>query len=362
MNYAVIMAGGSGKRLWPLSRQKRPKQVLKLLDGQTLLRKCFERLEGIFDLRNILVLTNADYVDMVRENLDELPEENVIAEPAVRDTASAIGLAATILHKYDPNATMAVVTADQILEPQGNFQNAMRTALSFVNQNPEALITFGIQPTFASTQFGYIQFGEKVPCGESAEAVHRIEAFQEKPDSITADNYLREGNFSWNSGMFVWRCETILQQIGNFLPNAVEPLINIQADWGSPSQQQTLQEWFPKLPKISIDYGVMEKAEDVFGISLNCRWLDLGSFASLADIIESDPDNNCVISGHSELLDCKNNIIVTEEKDHMIALIGVENMIVAHTKDATLVCSADHANRLKELLDKIQEHKGQHFL
>ncbi|MHC4881932.1 MAG: mannose-1-phosphate guanylyltransferase [Planctomycetota bacterium] len=362
MDYAVIMAGGSGKRLWPLSRQKRPKQVLKLLDGQTLLRKCFERLEGIFDLRNILVLTNADYVDLVRENLTELPEENVIAEPAVRDTASAIGLAATILHKYDANANMAVVTADQMLEPKEKFQEAMRTALSFVNENPDALVTFGIQPTFASTQLGYIQFGKTVPCGASPHAVHRIEAFKEKPDIQTAENYLKEGNFSWNSGMFVWRCETILQQIANFLPDAVEPLRNIQADWGSLDQQQTLQDWFPKLPKISIDYGIMEKAANVYGISLDCRWLDLGSFTSLVDIIESDPNNNCVVSGRSELLDCRNNIVVTEEKNHMIALIGVENMIVAHTKDATLVCSTDHANRLKELLERIQEHKGESFL
>jgi mannose-1-phosphate guanylyltransferase len=356
------MAGGTGKRLWPLSRQKRPKQVLKLLDGQTLLRKCFERLEGIFDLRNILVLTNADYVDLVRENLSELPEENVIAEPAVRDTASAIGLAATILHKYNSNATMAVVTADQILEPKETFQKAMRTALSFVDENPQSLVTFGIHPTFASTQLGYLQFGKKVPCGVSSDAVHRIEAFREKPDLQTAENYLKQGNFSWNSGMFVWRCETILQQITKFLPEAVDPLKKIQADWGGADQQQTLQEWFPRLPKISIDYAVMERSTEVYGISLDCRWLDMGSFASLVDIIQADANNNCIVSDHSELLDSKNNIIVTEEKGHMIALIGVKNMIVAHTKDATLVCSTDHANRLKELLDGIQQHNGECFL
>ena len=178
MDYAVIMAGGTGKRLWPLSRQKRPKQVLELLDGQTLLRKCFDRLEGIFDLQNILVLTNAAYVDIVRENLSELPAENVIAEPAVRDTAGAIGLAATVLHKQDSDARMAIVTADQILEPVDVFQRAMRTALSFVEENPQALVTFGIQPTFASTQLGYIQFGKPVPCGVSQDAVHTIDAFR----------------------------------------------------------------------------------------------------------------------------------------------------------------------------------------
>jgi len=362
MNYAVIMAGGTGKRLWPLSRKKRPKQVLKLLDGQTLLRKCFERLEGIFDLCNILVLTNADYVDIVRENLSELPPENVIAEPAVRDTASAIGLAATVLHKYDSDATMAVVTADQILKPADVFQRAMRSALSFVDENPQALVTFGIRPTFPSTQLGYLQFGKAVPSVASQDAVHTVDAFKEKPALDTAQSYLDQGNYAWNSGMFVWRCDTILRHLSNFLPDSVEPLNNIQADWGGTDQQQTLLEWFPRLPKISIDYAVMEKADDVYGISLDCQWLDMGSFAALADIVESDADNNCIVAERHELLDCKNNIVVTEDPDHMIALMGVENVIVAHTKDATLVCSVDHANRLKELLEKVEAHKEGQFL
>jgi mannose-1-phosphate guanylyltransferase len=362
MDYAVIMAGGSGKRLWPLSRQKRPKQVLKLLEGHTLLRKCFERLEGIFDLRNILVLTNADYVDLVRENLPELPQENVIAEPAVRDTAGAIGLAATILSKYDSNATMAVVTADQLLEPVETFRQTMQTALSFVKQNPDALVTFGIEPIFPSTQFGYLQF-EKKPCCDTLETpVHRIDAFKEKPALALAQSYLEKGNYAWNSGMFVWRCDTILRLMINFLPDVFEPLSQIRMDWGTEAQQQTLQKWFPKLPKISIDFGVMEKAEQVYGIKLNCRWLDMGSFVALADIIQSDSNNNTIIAGHSELLDCRNNVVVTEEKGHLIALLGVENMIIAHTDDATLVCPSDQAGRLKELLEQIQKHQKEQFL
>lgn len=362
MNYAVIMAGGTGKRLWPLSRKKRPKQVLELLDGQTLLRKCFDRLNGIFDLCNILVLTNADYVDLVRENLSELPEENVIAEPAVRDTTGAISLAATILHKYDSDATMAVVTADQILEPVDVFQRSIRTALSFVDENPQALVTFGIKPTYPSTQLGYIQFGEPVSSSMSQDIVHKIDAFKEKPALQVAKSYLDQGNYAWNSGMFVWRCDTILQHLAHFLPEVVEPLKHIQVGWGSLDQHQTLQEWFPRLPKISIDYAVMEKADDVYGISLECKWLDMGSFAALADIIEADADNNCIIAGRHELLDCTNNIVVTEDKDHMIALMGIENVIVAHTKDATLVCSIDHANRLKDLLEQVQAHEDGMYL
>jgi mannose-1-phosphate guanylyltransferase len=362
MNYAVIMAGGSGKRLWPLSRQKRPKQVLRLFDGQTLLRKCFERLIGIFDVQNIIVLTNANYVETVRQDLKELPVDNVIAEPAIRDTASAIGLAAAILHKKDADAKMAVVTADQILEPAESFRQAMTKALSFIDENPQALVTFGIGPSFASTQLGYLKFGKPKPCAAAGNEVCAIEAFKEKPDEKTAGQYLKEGCYFWNSGLFVWRCETILNLLKKFVPAGTEPLNKIRADWGGPNQQQTLQEWFPRLPKISIDYAVMEKADHVYGIKLQCRWLDLGSFAALRDIIASDTSSNVVVSEYNQLLDSSNNIIITEEKGHLLALIGVENMIVAHSHNATLVCPIDKADRLKELLEKIEKQNLGKFL
>jgi mannose-1-phosphate guanylyltransferase len=358
MNYAVIMAGGSGKRLWPLSRQKRPKQVLRLFDGQTLLRKCFERLMGTFDVQNIIVLTNANYVDTVREDLKELPGDNVIAEPVIRDTASAIGLAATILRKKDADAKMAVVTADQILEPADSFRLAMTKALSFIDENPQALLTFGIQPTFASTQLGYLKFG-KTKAGRD---VYAIEAFKEKPDETTAAQYLQEGCYFWNAGLFVWRCDTILNLLEKFVPAGTEPLHQIRADWGGPRQYQTLQEWFPQLPKISIDYAVMEKADQVYGIKLPCRWLDLGSFAALRDIITSDNSSNVVVCDYKQLLDSKNNIVVTEGKEHLLALIGINNMIVVHTKDATLVCPIEQADRLKELLEKIEKQGQGKFL
>jgi mannose-1-phosphate guanylyltransferase len=362
MNYAVIMAGGTGKRLWPLSRQKRPKQVLELLDGQTLLRRCFERLRFMFDIRNIIVLTNAGYADVVRENLSELPVNNVIAEPAVRDTAGAIGLVSTILNKYDHNATIAVVTADQIIEPPEVLQEAIKDALTFINNNPDNMITFGIQPTFASTTLGYIKYsnGSKYP--DCKNEVYSVDAFKEKPDEKTAEKYLAAGQYFWNSGMFVWKARTILAHLKKFLPETTEPLAKIQSAWDSPNQQQALQEWFVKLPKISIDYAVMEKADKVNAIKLDCRWLDMGSFAALADIISSDKDNNIVVAGQSELLDCKNSIIVTEDKGHLIAAIGLENIVVAHSPDATLICHINQTDRLKELLELIKKHTGEKFL
>lgn len=362
MNYAVIMAGGSGKRLWPLSREKRPKQVLKLFDGQTLLGRCFERLTLIFDPRYIIILTNAGYADLVREELPELPFNNVIAEPVVRDTAGAVGLAATILNKFDPEAQMAVVTADQLIEPAEVLQQALKDALSFVNDNPDDMVTFGIQPTFASTQLGYIKCKENRGYPGCQNPICCVEAFKEKPDEKTAKKYLQSGQYLWNSGMFVWRAKTILANLKKFLPQATEPLHKIGADWDSPNQQKTLEDWFMKLPKISIDFGVMEKADNVFAIKLDCRWLDIGSFAALADIVSSDKNNNVVVTGTSELLDCKNSIFITEENDHLLAAIGIKNIVVAHSPDATLVCHIDKAQRLKELLELIRQHRGEKFL
>jgi len=362
MDYAVIMAGGTGKRLWPLSRKKRPKQVLKLLDGQTLLRYCFERLLPIFDMRNIIVLTNADHTDLVREDLSELPFNNVIGEPAVRDTAGAIGLAASILSKYDPEATMVVVTADQLIEPAEVLQQAIKDALTFINNNPQDMITFGIQPTFASTQLGYIKYNSAHKFSGCENVIYSVQSFKEKPDEETAKQYLKSGQYLWNAGMFVWKAQTILDNLAKFLPEAIEPLRKIQADWDTPNQQQTLQEWFLKLPKISIDYAVMEKAEAVYTIKLNCRWLDMGSFAALADIISADKDKNIIVAGVSELLDCKNNIVVTEDQNHLIAAIGLENMVIAHSTDATLVCPIDQTPRLKELLELINQNAGEKFL
>jgi len=362
MKYAVIMAGGTGKRLWPLSRQRRPKQVLKLLEGRTLLDSCFERLQPIFDARNIIVLTNAAYVDLVREELPDLPDGNVVAEPVVRDTASAIGLAATILSKRDPEATMAVVTADQVLEPAQTLQAALVDALEFVSQMPEALVTFGIKPTFPSTQLGYVKCVDRQEFPKCRNAIHSVEAFKEKPDRETAQAYVEDGRYFWNSGMFIWKAATILRHLATFVPETVDPLRKIAAAWDTSNQAVVLTEEFAKLPKISIDYAVMERAAGVHAIELDCRWLDLGSFAALADIVQSDADNNIVVAGASELLDCKDSIVVTEDQGHLIAAIGLEDVVIAHTPDATLVCRTGQTERLKELLALIESHGRKEFL
>jgi mannose-1-phosphate guanylyltransferase len=291
-----------------------------------------------------------------------LPSGNVIAEPAVRDTAGTIGLAAAVLSKFDPDATIAVVSADQVIEPVELFQQVFKDALSFVNNSPADMIIFGVKPTFPSTQLGYIKCAAARKCPDCKNEILEVEAFSEKPDEKTAKQYLDTGQYFWNSGMFVWKAKTILANLEKFLPEADEPLHRIQADWDSPNQQKTLQEWYIKLPKISIDFAVMEKAEQVYAIKLDCRWLDMGSFAALPDIISSDKDNNIVVAGSNEVLDCKDSIFITEEKGHLIAAIGLENIVVAHSPDATLICHIDQTHRLKELLELIKRHNGEKFL
>ena len=362
MDYAVVLAGGAGKRLWPLSRESRPKQMLKLLDGQTLLSRCFDRLTAVCDLKNIFVLTNACYVDLVRENLPYLPYDNVIAEPCTRDTASAIGLAASVISKYDPDATMAVVTSDQLIRPTKVFQQAVIDAIKFVKRNPESMLTFGIKPTCPATQLGYIKMGSPVEVDNIENTVHKVDAFKEKPNEATAKKYLMSDDYAWNSGMFVWKARTILSSLFKFLPESQEPLENIQAAWGTSNQQQALETWFVKLPKISIDYAVMEHASNVHAIKLNCSWLDMGSFTALADVIESDENNNIVAACACQIMDCKNSIFVTEDKEHLIAAIDMENVVVAHSADATLVCPVGKTEKLKELLEKIKAGSGKKYL
>jgi len=356
------MAGGTGKRLWPLSREKRPKQVLKLIEGDTLLRRCFQRVNRLFDLRNIIVLTNKGYADIVRDNISEIPYDNVIAEPEVRDTAGAIGLAAAVLARFDPDATMAVVTADQLIKPSDVFNRAMEDGMNFVEKNPDALITFGVQPSFPNTQLGYIKLGKAEKCPNCENEIYEVEAFKEKPDLQTAKQYLSAGQYCWNSGSFVWKAKRILELIYEKIPQAKIPLQRIQAAWGGPNQEEVLEECFVKLPKISIDFAVMEKAPKVRAIRLNCQWLDMGSFSALADIIESDKNGNIVVAGQSELLDCKNSIIVTEDSEHLIAAIGLKDMVVVHSPDATFVCPIEEIGRLKELLQKIQASGGEKYL
>ena len=356
MRYAVIMAGGAGKRLWPLSRQSRPKQILPLVDGKTLLQIAIERLEGPFQPENILILTNAEYAGLIAEALPNLPPENIIGEPDVRDTANAIALGAAILSARDENATMALFTADHVIRPQKTFVDAVGLACEIAEENPDALVTFGIRPSWPHTGLGYVHCGGLVRPG-----VHQVRGFKEKPDHATARQYVETGEHFWNSGMFVWTLGAINKALKTHLPDSVEKLSPVaQAAKDGKDYAPVLAEVYPTLTPISIDYAVMEKAEKVMMVELKCEWLDVGHWPALDEVCEQDADGNVVIASDTVVTDSSRNIIVSED-DHLVAVVGLDDCIVVHAKDATLVCKKSDSQRLKDLLKKIEDRYGKTF-
>ena len=349
MRYAVIMAGGQGQRLWPLSRGKRPKQLLPLIMGKSLLDLAVDRLIGQFPPENILIVTSAEYADAIAEAIPALPRQNIIGEPEGRDTANAVCLGACIVAQRDPQAIMAIFTADHVIRPKEAFAESVQTACDAVADHPDCLATFGIRPTWPHTGLGYIHRGDKLH-----DSVFQVRAFREKPNHRVARRYVESEEYYWNSGMFVWQVQTILATLRQYLPDSVEKIeAAVQAD----DPQAALGRVYPTLEKISIDFAVMEKAEQVIVVELGCRWLDVGSWPSLAEVSEIDEDGNAVVARRTALLDSERNVIVSED-DHLIAVLGMDDCIVVHSHDATLVCHRNDSQRLKELVAMIRKKYG----
>lgn len=369
MEYGVIMAGGAGTRLWPLSRGNRPKQLLPVVQGKSLLRLSYDRLRGILPPERIFVCTGAAFGPQVLENLPELPKENLLGEPAGRDTANAVGFAAAVLHARDPEAVCAVVTADHVIEPIEKFQAALRTAFEVAAEQPAALVTFGIVPTHGHTGLGYVHRGEPLrlkdnPGGATA---YRVQAFKEKPEKAAADRYVESGRYYWNSGMFVWRCDTVLNELAIHLPQSHKGLMRIAEAWNTPARDATLNEVYTALPKISIDYAMMEPASQGKGkafvavVEMPVQWLDVGSWPALAETLRTDEHSNAVECGACVFIDSDDNIVVSEDPQHLISTIGINDMIIVHTKDATLVCPKHEAQRVKELVGRVKEKFGNQY-
>lgn len=350
MQYAVIMAGGAGKRLWPLSRLSCPKQLLPLLNGKSLLEIAVGRLSGLFDKSNILVITNLQYADQVAKSLPGIPPENIIGEPIGKDTANAIALAAEMLSVRDQDATMAVFTADHVIRPVDIFCQNVRTALDAAEANPDALLTFGIHPTWPHTGLGYIHCDKATQDG-----IHKVLGFKEKPKHQEARRYVESGQYYWNSGMFVWKLPAIRNSLREFLPASMERLAPVtQAVRDGQDPAGILAEVYPNLEKISIDYAVMEKAQTVMMVELKCEWLDIGSWPALENVTDLDEAGNVVVAENTAILDSFRNIIVSED-DHLLAVLGMDDCIIAHSKDATLVCNKSDSQRLKELVSQIEQ-------
>ena len=370
MPYAVILAGGAGTRLWPLSRVKRPKQLIPLIEGKCLLELAVERLRGLFQPRDIWIVTNAEYANLVAAALPDLPPENIVGEPVGRDTANAIALAAEMLAQRDPEGTMAVFTADHVIRPVESFAQSVRAALAAAEANPDALLTFGIRPSWPHTGLGYIKCekpaaraGEEPP-RESApgDGPFQVLAFREKPDHQTARRYVEDGQHFWNSGMFVWKLAAIRQLLRQFLPDSQKKLEDLVRSAPAPADRAArLAAVYPTLQRISIDFAVMEKAPKVLMVELKCEWLDVGSWPALESISELDESGNSVVAPNAVLVECMRDIVVCED-DHLLAVLGVDDCIVVHSPDATLVCSKADAQRLKELVALIEKKCGAKYV
>lgn len=354
--HAVIMAGGAGTRLWPLSRRDRPKQLLRLFDGRSLLRGAFERLAGFVPPNAIHVITGQEHLPQVAEQLPELPAENLIGEPVGRDTANAVALAACVLARRDPTGVMGVFTADHIIRPVDAFRAALERGYSAAERNADALVTFGITPTEPHTGLGYVRRGEALGDG-----VFAVREFKEKPDLPTATRYVSSGEYLWNSGMFVWRTSAILAELERHLPENLAPLHDLAAAWDAPGRPARLAALYPQLKRISIDYAVMEKAARVLLVEMTCDWLDLGSWPALAAALPADASGNVSTAARAIVVDARNNILVTEA-DHLIAAVGVEGLVIVHSPDATLVCRREDAQRIKDLVGDVQRRFGDAYL
>ena len=346
--YALILAGGSGTRFWPLSRNNKPKQLLDLFGTGTLLEQTIKRLEGLVPFENILILTNSLQVDAVRELSPMLPPENIFAEPAKRDTAPAVALGIGLIAARNPDAVMMVLPSDQLIQDTAAYHAVMRDALATAEKS-DGLVTIGLRPTWACPSYGYIERGEpaSIPGLECAHPPFEVKRFREKPSAELAEQFLAQGGFSWNAGMFVWSLPTVIRQLAAHAPELGGFISELR---DSKDILATVNSRFPELTPISIDYALMESADRVFNIEATFDWDDVGSWISIAKYLEKFGEENRANEPISEL-DSQNNIIFNARPGSRIALLGVDDLIIVQTPDALLIANRHQADSIKKLSD-----------
>lgn len=348
MEYALIMAGGSGTRLWPLSRELRPKQALKLVGERSMFQHAVDRLDPLYSPDRIFVVTRQEHVELLAGQAPQLPLDHFIVEPEGRGTAPAIGLAAVHLRRHDPDAVMAVLTADHFILQTDEFRKALAAGMQAARQ--DVLVTLGITPTGPSTGYGYIEQGERWGDLDGFQ-VFRVARFTEKPDLDTATKMFASGRYSWNSGMFIWKVEQIMAEFARQMPELFAGLLRVESAIGTPGYLDTIGAVWPNITRQTIDYGVMEGASDVVVVPVDMGWSDVGSWGSLIELLPADENGNIVVGDHL-CIDVNDSLIFGESRP--IALVGVQDLIVIDAGDAVLVCRRDQEQRVRELVDLLK--------
>jgi mannose-1-phosphate guanylyltransferase len=357
--YAVIMAGGGGTRLWPLSRRSRPKQLLSLFDDRSLFQIAVSRLEGLFSFERILVVTVEAQAAMLRAQVPEIPAENYIIEPLPRGTASVVGLAAIALRQRDPQAVMAILTSDHYMGNEYRFRILLESAHAVAQDG--YLVTLGIEPTFPATGYGYIQRGEFLGRFQKLD-VYKVQRFKEKPTEDAAKEMLRSGDHAWNSGMFAWRVDTILEEFKRQMPQLDQALAEIDQAWNTSERLDVINRLWPEVKNETIDYGIMEGAQNVAVIpAAGLGWSDVGSWDSLFDVLPGNQQGNIVIGGEHIEIDTQNSLIYVNQPHRLIVTIGVEDLVVVDTGDVLLVCRKDQAQKVRQVVDQLKE-SGQKYI
>ncbi|MEM1764001.1 MAG: mannose-1-phosphate guanylyltransferase [Candidatus Jordarchaeales archaeon] len=348
--FAVIMAGGRGERLWPLSNPAWPKQFLKLFGPRTMLQETVVRIAPLIPKDNVYIVVPQKFTKLVFEQLD-IPKENVIVEPFGRNTAPCVGLAAIILETKAPKSVMVVLPADHVIQKPGRFLEILTKAIE-VAENEDYLVTLGIIPNHPATGYGYIRRGTLFAKSGDIEIYH-IERFTEKPDRATAEQFLREGEYYWNSGIFIWRVDVILAELKLHMPKLYSGLMKIREYLGKPALNRVVKEVYKEQESISIDYGVMEKTKNALVIPAEIGWNDVGDWSALETIFKKDKDGN-VVQAHHIGIDTKKSIIYSDDKNVIIATIGLEDVVIVRTKKALLVMNKSRAQDVREIVKKIK--------
>ncbi len=359
MLHAMIMAGGGGTRFWPRSRERRPKQFLTFSGDRTLLQGTVDRIEAQVPVERTWIVTASRHREEAMTQLPQLLPDHIVGEPMGRDTAACIGVGAALIARQDPDAIMVVMPADHVIEPAQEFRRAVHAAEQIVLEYPQALVTFGVPPTYPAVGYGYIQRDEKLTQRQGVD-VWKVHAFREKPSIDKAEEFVASGNFYWNSGIFVWKAATILQELRTHKPALAAAVERITAAWKTPQRDEVFRKEFETIEKVSIDYAVMEKAKTVLVLQAPFQWDDVGSWLALERRNPQDADGNTIQASHVGIhtRDC----VIVSDANHLIATIGVSNLLIIQDGNATLVADRREEASVKHIVDKLKQLKMEKYL